>query len=77
MEKKPLIKYNAGNPIALCNRCFCIMCSVSCPDETMENCVVLERKSMGDVEVITTPVGNDVPIYCKRCEKLLKHYFLN
>jgi hypothetical protein len=80
-NKKPLIKFNNGKPIALCNRCFSIMCFVSCPDgddlDGDNNCVVIERRGHGDEEFITTPLGEKPPVYCKKCEKFLKGYFLN
>lgn len=78
--KKPLIKFNNGKPIALCNRCFCIMCFVSCENDKFDenaNCVVLERRMYGDDELITTPIGKTPPSYCKKCNELLNGYNLN
>ena len=64
---KPIIKYNGGNPVALCNRCFCMMCYVSCAND---NCVVIERRGLGGVDYITTPLGNPPPPYCDECKDL-------
>ena len=78
--KKPLIKFNNGKPIALCNRCFCIMCFVSCTDDDLEkdgNCVVIERRNHRFEDFITTSIGHKPPVYCKKCEKFLKGYSVN
>lgn len=80
-SKKPLIKNNNGKPIALCNACFCIMCYVSCPEgedlDGNDNCVVIERLKLGSIEHIKTPIGQKPPVYCSKCNKFLKGYFLN
>lgn len=79
-SKKPIIKYNNGNPIALCNRCFCIMCFVVCDNWEFnegDNCVVLERKTLGNIDVISTPIGRTPPLYCNKCNDLLNNYMLN
>ena len=69
---KPIIKFNGGAPIALCNRCFTIICYVSCTDEDGDECKVL--RPYGDDYSIT--IGDKVPIYCNKCKELLK-YSLN
>ena len=71
---KPLIKANNGNPIALCNRCFAMMCFVKCVE--LENCIVIEVRNNGIEDYITTPIGKEPPAYCSKCEKLLS-YSLN
>ena len=76
-KPKPIIKFNGGVPIALCNRCFIIMCYVSCTEEDGEFCKV--RESKFDYEgslCISTPKGETPPIYCDKCKNLLK-YSLN
>jgi len=74
---KVLIKYNNGNPIALCNRCFCIMCYVSCSDiEGGKDCVVIERNGL-DKDYITTPIGKTPPPYCDECNYVLFNISLN
>lgn len=75
---KPIIKFNGGNPIALCNRCFCIMCYVACANNDIEDkCVVVERKSVGGIDLIDTGIGKDVPPFCSVCSNLLLNYSLN
>lgn len=76
---KPIIKFNGGCPVALCNRCFIIMCYVSCADKDLDrdgNCVVIEHN--GDAERMYTksPIGEAPPLYCDRCKELLT-YTLN
>lgn len=68
MKPKPLIKFNGGNPVALCNRCFTIMCYIECTEEG-ENCVVTKIK----MESITTPIGEAPPSYCTKCNELLTY----
>jgi hypothetical protein len=65
---EPMIKFNGGKPIALCNRCFIIMCYVRCAED---DCVVIDRNGNGKVDYITTPIGQTPPPYCDECNKLL------
>jgi len=76
---KPLIKLNGGNPVALCNRCFCMMCYVSCSENNVEDgdCVVIERRGLGDKDYISTPIGKKPPSFCDTCTELLFNYSLN
>ena len=77
---KPLIKFNDGKPIALCNRCFCIMCYVSCDVEDFEvegKCTVIKRNGDGDADYIDTPIGKVPPAYCNSCNFLLLKFSLN
>lgn len=77
---KPIVKFNNGNPIALCNRCFSIMCYVSCYIEDLDfdgDCVVIEQCIRGNKLITTTPIGHKPPIYCDDCKKLLQGYSLN
>ena len=67
---KPIIKSNDGYPIALCNRCYCIICYVKCVEE--ENCIVLEPYKNNTKKSL----GSQVPVHCDGCEKLLS-YSLN
>ena len=71
----PLIQLNNGDPIALCNRCFAIMCYVNC-DKNIENCKVTEIRDLNGVKYIKTPIGDTPPSYCDKCE-LLFTYSLN
>ena len=62
---KPIIKFNGGKPVALCNRCFCMMCYVSCKDEDLDkdgNCVVIERRGTIEGDYISYEWNGD--IYC-------------
>lgn len=68
MKSKPLIKFNDGKPVALCNRCFTIMCYISCTEEGVD-CVVLEIKD----DTIKTQIGQTPPTYCDECNKLLTY----
>jgi hypothetical protein len=76
----PFIMPNNGKPVALCNRCFCMMCFVACPDnntDDAENCVVIERRNHGGDDFISTPIGDKPPVFCDKCDKLLNEYCLN
>jgi len=64
---KPIIKFNGGAPIALCNRCFNIICYVSCTDEDGDECKVL--RPYGDDYSIT--IGGKVQIYCNKCTVII------
>jgi invasion protein IalB len=75
MRKTPIIKFNGGEPIALCNRCFVIMCYVTCTEEG-EDCKVLRANSGVLFDNTSAKKGDAVPIYCDQCDKLLK-YALN
>jgi hypothetical protein len=77
---KPILKLNGGNPIALCNRCFCVMCYISCDIQDLDingDCVVIERNGNSDGDYITTPIGKTPPPYCDKCRDLLLKYSLN
>lgn len=76
MKQKPIIKFNGGKPVALCNRCFAMMCYVSCSEKDYEiegNCVVIEVREDKDGDYITTPIGKVPPAYCDKCDKLLTY----
>ena len=68
---KPIIKFNGGAPVALCNRCFTIICYVSCTEEDGDECKVL-RPYRDDL--VTR--GDKTPTHCDKCKELLK-YSLN
>lgn len=77
MKLRPIVKFNGGVPIALCNRCFIMMCYVSCTDEDGDDCVVTSTKfDYEGLPCISTPKGGTPPIYCDKCSNLLK-YSLN
>lgn len=69
---KPIIKFNNGKPIALCNRCLIIICYVNCPESDIDNCVILGQYR----EEISQSIGDKVPTHCDKCNKLL-NYSLN
>lgn len=77
MDLKPIIKFNGGVPIALCNRCFIMMCYVSCAEDDGEYCKVRESKFDLNGELCTsTKKGETPPVYCDKCKELL-NYSLN
>jgi hypothetical protein len=75
-KRNPLIKFNGNEPVALCNRCYAIMCYVSCREEDGEFCKVTEIRNLNGVDYISTPIGRTPPSYCDNCQKLLR-YSLN
>lgn len=69
---------NNGKPIALCNRCFCMMCYVKCEDDdTDKACIIIEHRNHGEGDFTSKPIGTTPPIYCDKCDKLLNEYSLN
>jgi hypothetical protein len=77
MKPRAIVKFNGGVPIALCNRCFIIMCYVSCTEETGDECVVKTSNFDHEGNICTTVAkGEPVPIYCDKCKNLLS-YSLN
>lgn len=77
---KPLIKENGGNPVALCNRCFCMMCYVSCSNNDFNDpkgCVVLKIRNHGNGDFIKTKIGEEPPAFCDKCHQLLYEIPLN
>ena len=76
MKPNPIIKFNGGEPVALCNRCSAMMCYVSCREEDGEFCKVKEIRNLNGVDYIKTPIGKTPPPFCDKCELLL-NYSLN
>ena len=74
-KPNPLIQFNNGDPIALCNRCFAIMCYVECDNKT-EDCKVTEIRDLNGVKYTTALIGDTPPLYCDTCE-ILFTYSLN
>ena len=70
MKPKPIIKFNDGHPIALCNRCFLMMCFV---DSMNDNCVIVEIRNDGKENFTSVPIGQRPPAYCDKCDKLLTY----
>ena len=70
---KPIIKFNGGNPVGICNRCFITMCRVFAKDEIP---TVSVRLGNAERDYISTPIGSPVPCYCDDCSELL-NYTLN
>ena len=79
MKIKPIIKFNDGAPIALCNRCFVMICNVVYVGEGkgFDGYVVSETKydHFGDA-CTSLKKGDTPPIYCNKCSQLLT-YSLN
>jgi len=75
-KPNPIIKFNGGEPVALCNRCRAIMCYVSCKEEDGKFCKVKEIRNLNNIDYIKTPIGKTPPPFCKQCEMLLD-YSLN
>lgn len=78
MKRKttPLIRLNGGKPVALCNRCSVIMCYLSCDEKDGEFCKIKEVNMLDDLKYTSTPIGEEPPIYCDRCD-LFYNYSLN
>jgi hypothetical protein len=72
-NKKPIIKFNDGNPVALCNRCRVMMCYVIVvkKDDEQDKWVVGERGTSQLGDLVKTTAGKTPPIYCDECSKLL------
>lgn len=73
-NKKPIIKFNGGNPVALCNGCRSMMCYVSFVETEkngVDKWVVRYNIANGSGYMVTTNIGDDVPIYCDKCSDLL------
>jgi hypothetical protein len=45
-----------------------MMCFVSYVDDN--DCVVIERMGIGDIDYISTPIGKPPPLYCDKCDEL-------
>ncbi len=71
---KPIIKFNNGIPIAVCNRCFITICYITFVDDDY---VVRETNYdlIGDA-CTSVKKGGEIPSYCEKCNKLL-NYNLN
>jgi hypothetical protein len=73
---KPIIKFNGGEPVALCNKCYAIMCYVSCREDDGEFCRVKEVRNINGRNYISTKIGQPPPPYCDVCNDLY-NYSLN
>lgn len=73
---KPIINFNGGSPIALCNRCFIIMCYVVGDEEGKEARVITSKLDPDGNLCTSIPKGGLVPVYCDKCKNLL-NYSLN
>jgi len=68
----PIIKFNGGNPVALCNRCYIIMCFVSSKEG--ENYIVEDINGNNEGPYISeSMLGKAPPIYCDKCKQLLTY----
>jgi hypothetical protein len=75
-KPNPKIKFNGGNPVAICNRCSVIMCYVNCGENSGEFCKIIDINQVNGVDVISTPIGKKPPAFCNSCNELL-NYSLN
>lgn len=66
MDKSSLILNVNGESIALCNRCYIIICEVMCNGG---DCKVLNPNKNNT----KSKIGDDVPIYCTKCKELLTY----
>jgi hypothetical protein len=74
---KPIINLNNGDPTARCNRCFIIICYVMFIGDSEEECVIRDvNYDHFDEPCTLAKIGDEVPLYCEKCSKLLK-YTLN
>lgn len=76
MKPQPIIKFNGGAPVVLCNRCYIIMCYVTYAgeDKGVDGYVVSEAKCdhFGDI-CTNAEKGDNPPLYCKKCNDLLNY----
>ena len=72
-DVKPIIKFNGGNPVALCNRCRIIMCYVSGikNEGKQEKWVVRESLVSKELDITSRPIGKEAPTHCDNCLNLL------
>ncbi len=68
MDKPSLILNVNGESIAFCNRCYIIICEVTCND-IGEDCKVLTPNKSNT----KAKIGDDVPSYCNKCKELLTY----
>lgn len=71
-----MIKFTDDKPVALCNRCFIIICYLACDGEDEETCVIIEKNGNDDGPYTSVKIGKKPPAYCSACENLFK-YTLN
>jgi hypothetical protein len=75
---KPIIKYNGGNPVALCNRCFCMMCFVTIKEtDKGDEYVIIDKRGILDTYYTSANIGDNPPSFCDKCQNLLFGYNLN
>ena len=71
-ELKPILKFNSGNPIALCNKCMVTMYYVSCREQDGEYGIILRQIPNRDNGFYSTkPIGQTTPLFCDECEVLI------
>lgn len=78
MMKKPnpIIKFNGGKPVAICNNCSVMICYVKCTEKDGEYCKITEVRNLHGIELTTRNIGEVPPPYCYNCETLFT-YSLN
>lgn len=70
---EPIIKFNNGIQVALCNRCFIIICNVTPLDIGMGYIVSeIRYDHFGDL-CTNNKIGDTPPVYCDKCKKLLTY----
>jgi hypothetical protein len=68
----PILKFNGGNPVALCNKCSVIMCYVSCREQDGKYGFILRHNPNNNNGFYSTkPIGQTPPLYCDECEALI------
>ena len=70
LKLTPAIKFNGGNPVAICNHCAVIMCYVSCTEKDPKYGIVIRHNPNRVGGFYTTsPIGQTPPLYCDTCAK--------
>ena len=59
---EPTVKFNGGNPVALCLRCSVIMCYIDASDE------VYKVSSPNSMSIDGLKKGDKIPVRCRNCE---------
>ena len=61
LNRKPVIKFNSGNPVALCLKCSVIMCYIDVSEGKNE----VYRTNSSSIDELKE--GDKIPLYCKDC----------
>jgi hypothetical protein len=63
---KPKIKFNNGNPVALCNDCDKILCYVQLNDFNKTYSV----RQYFSYDLVNLKIGDAAPCYCSKCVEI-------